>query len=504
MDFPTYNFAVPTFLYRCVNNNKKDFQKGDMFAEFLQWIDQGHCCNYNPGVYSNSGSITSWVKDGSSWPKYGPYMSTAISDEYLKEHNLCDGEPNKLLIKINTSELNIIKPSIKDETNVKFSVRDFRETSSVNLQLKSPIQSGEDRKTYMFDISDQGLNEQFKNFYLHNRGISGRYGLDEFPALQAAKKVGEIVIVSNELTLDKVSVEDDRFPEWYGKSIQEISDDYNNDWRQVRDFMISRINTPLQDVDTTDYYDRNFQPNQRKITMRIHRDQWESVPGRPRFILSRPQSQQSTKRGMDENGEDNPRSKKQNAGKRKKKKTKRRKHSKPFKKKETKRRKHSKPLKKKFTKKKRGGTKRKRDDNPCQNVDKQNEGEEGIVTAACNGSNDPVSLDEIEDNKGICFQKQCYDYDSLIKWLKYDYIDNNLDTILNARNPYNRQPIGITLDRIARPSGATADITLPERLIESESSSDDELPEFTDDEDNPFYPYTNAADHFTFHPDNWE
>jgi len=259
-----------------------------MFAEFLQWIDQGHCCNYNPGVYSNGGSITSWVKDGSSWPKYGPYMSTAISDEYLKEHNLCDGEPNKLLIKINTSELNIIKPSITNETNVKFSVRDFRETSSVNLQLKSPIQSGEDRKTYMFDISDQGLNEQFKNFYLHNRGISGRYGRDEFPALQAAKKVGEIVIVSNELTLDKVSVEDDRFPEWYGKSIQEISDDYNNDWRQVRDFMISRINTPLQDVDTTDYYDRNFEPNQRKITMRIHRDQWESVPGLPYEISPKP------------------------------------------------------------------------------------------------------------------------------------------------------------------------------------------------------------------------
>ena len=81
---------------------------------------------------------------------------------------------------------------------------------------------------------------------------------------------------------------------------------------------------------------------------------------------------------------------------------------------------------KKFTKKKKGGVKRKHEIfiNPCEKLEKQNQGEEGIVTTSCKGIEDPITLEEIEENKGICFQKQCYDYDSLINVLN-EFPDSN-------------------------------------------------------------------------------
>jgi len=94
----------------------------------------------------------------------------------------------------------------------------------------------------------------------------------------------------------------------------------------------------------------------------------------------------------------------------------------------------------------------------CENVKITNK-PHGIISDDCEGVEDPVSLDKISKNKGICYNTNCWNYDSLIKSMKEKYKTAGI-----LQDPLTRLNISIDdFNKIARPTAAKESLVLPSR-----------------------------------------
>ena len=246
-------------LYRCLSMSKPN-GNGNFnvkYAELVNKIINGTFSNINSeGKYfDNYQQLHNWVSKGSTHKNYGPFISTATDKDELFRHSFCGGK-NKdnfyMIVGINLNGLNVeyFKRTIDEEgdpeekkkliqklifcqSNPLLVERETRKGSMIYLDYIQPPKYDKNgkakdtqhsneiqttKKTLVFDICD--LQPEITVAEGQVRMTSGQKhgvmsGINR--ALTASGNVHEIVLVSNEIGLDRVYV---------GENTLGLSNDY--------------------------------------------------------------------------------------------------------------------------------------------------------------------------------------------------------------------------------------------------------------------------------------
>ena len=238
---------LPRYLYRCLSNSQpipvdgrinilgepqfrygaSDTWKGG--SEFILKQTIGTFSNINPvyvhtsgrdeslELFEESGMPINWFLHGSRSPRYGPCISTAKNLAALIEHTFCGAKDekkhNKIIVQIDIQGLHFedgIKANLLN-TNFNTSISQLpprsRSGNIININAESAP------KTYYFDMSaPTGTDNAEKIYYAIGQPemttaltVKGEVDKDS-PAQGAARTVGEVDLITNEISLDRVRV----------------------------------------------------------------------------------------------------------------------------------------------------------------------------------------------------------------------------------------------------------------------------------------------------------